>query len=87
MITLYAPADTENVPILQKKVRKEKKIKSYISILFISALSIIIKDNTISNICMVGMLIQSINISKFAYSIFKLKFGYLEYIKNEKNAI
>ena len=87
MITLYAPADTENVPILQKKVRKEIKIKSYISILFISALSIIIKDNTISNICIVGMLIQSINISKFAYSIFKLKFGYLEYIKNEKNAI
>ena len=50
-------------------------------------LSIIVKDNVISNICIIGMLIQSINISKLAYSIFKLKFGYLEYIKDEKNAI
>lgn len=87
MIALYAPADTENIPILQKKVRKNKKIKSYISILFMVILSIIVKDNVISNICIIGMLIQSINISKLAYSIFKLKFGYLEYIKDEKNAI
>lgn len=87
MIALYAPADTENIPILQKKVRKNKKIKSYIAILFMVVLSIIVKDNVISNICIIGMLIQSINISKLAYSIFKLKFGYLEYIKDEKNAI
>lgn len=87
MIALYAPADTENIPILQKKVRKNKKIKSYIAILFMVVLSIIVKDNVISNICIIGMLIQSINISKLAYSLFKLKFGYLEYIKDEKNAI
>ena len=30
MIKLYAPADTENVPILRKKDRKKKKILSYI---------------------------------------------------------
>ena len=30
MIKLYAPADTENVPILSKKVRKQKQIMSYI---------------------------------------------------------
>lgn len=87
MIALYAPADTENIPILQKKVRKNKKIKSYISILFMVVLSIIVKDNVVSNICIISMLIESINISKLAYSIFKLKFGYLEYIKDEKNAI
>ena len=87
MIALYAPADTENIPILQKKVRKSKKIKSYISIVFMAGLSIIVKDNIISNICIISMLIESINISKLAYNIFKLKFGYLEYIKDEKNAI
>ena len=31
MIKLYAPADTESVPILQEKVRKKKRIVSYIS--------------------------------------------------------
>ena len=30
MISLYAPADTENVPILRKKERAKKKIISYI---------------------------------------------------------
>ena len=30
MIKLYAPADTENVPILRKKERKQKKMVSYI---------------------------------------------------------
>ena len=32
MITLYAPADTENVPILRKKDRKRNKILSYIAL-------------------------------------------------------
>ena len=30
MIKLYAPADTENVPIISKKIRKQKQILSYI---------------------------------------------------------
>ena len=30
MIKLYAPADTENVPILRKKERRQKQILSYI---------------------------------------------------------
>ena len=30
IISLYAPADTENVPILRKRERKQKKILSYI---------------------------------------------------------
>ena len=35
IINRYAPADTENVPILQKKERKQKKILSYIYMSFI----------------------------------------------------
>ena len=31
MIKLYAPADTENVPILRKEERKQKQILSYIN--------------------------------------------------------
>ena len=32
MVKLYAPADTENVPIISKKERKKKRILSYITL-------------------------------------------------------
>lgn len=87
MISLYAPADTENVPILRKKDRKQKKIVSYIIVTILMILSFFIKDSVIKNIFIIGTLIQSITISKFTYKIFKVKFGYLEYIQNKKSAI
>ena len=43
MIKLYAPADTENVPILRKSERKQKQIFSYIVFTVGILLSIFIK--------------------------------------------
>ena len=87
MISLYAPADTENVPILRKKERTKKKIISYIIVTAMIIISFLVKDKVISNMFRFGVLLQSIMISKLAYNIFKVKFGYLEYIKTQKNAI
>lgn len=87
MISLYAPADTENVPILRKKERTKKKIISYIIVTAMIIISFLVKDRVISNMFRVGVLLQSIMISKLTYNIFKVKFGYLEYIKTQKNAI
>ena len=87
MISLYAPADTENVPILRKKERAKKKIISYIIVTAMIIISFLVKDRVISNLFRVGVLLQSIMISKLTYNIFKVKFGYLEYIKTQKNAI
>ena len=87
MISLYAPADTENVPILRKKERAKKKIISYIIVTAMIIISFLVKDRVISNMFRVGVLLQSIIISKLTYNIFKVKFGYLEYIKTQKNAI
>ena len=87
MISLYAPADTENVPILRKKERAKKKIISYIIVTTMIIISFLVKDRVISNMFRVGVLLQSIMISKLTYNIFKVKFGYLEYIKTQKNAI
>lgn len=87
MISLYAPADTENVPILRKKERAKKKIISYIIVTAMIIISFLVKDKVISNMFRVGVLLQSIMISKLTYNIFKVKFGYLEYIKTQKNAI
>lgn len=87
MISLYAPADTENVPILRKKERAKKKIISYIIVTAMIIISFLVKDRVISNMFRVGVLLQSLMISKLTYSIFKVKFGYLKYIKTQKNAI
>lgn len=87
MISLYAPADTENVPILRKKERAKKKIISYIIVTAMIIISFLVEDRVISNMFRVGVLLQSLMISKLTYSIFKVKFGYLEYIKTQKNAI
>ena len=87
MISLYAPADTENVPILRKKERAKKKIISYIIVTAMIIISFLVKDRVISNMFRAGVLLQSIMISKLTYNIFKVKFGYLEYIKTQKNAI
>lgn len=84
MIKKYAPADTQDVPILRKKERKIKQILSYIIMTVTLAIGLIIKNNTISNLLIIGTLLQTITITKFMYKLTKNKYGYLEYIKAEK---
>ena len=81
MISLYAPADTVNFPILRKEERKLKKILSYVfaSITLIGA--IFIKDNTLSNIILINVLIESLSISKLAYKLTRNQYGYEIYQK------
>lgn len=83
MVSLYAPADTENVPIISKKERRNKKILSYITLTLSIIASVIIKDAVISNILIYGMLFQSISISRFAYKITNNKYGYEVYNTSE----
>ncbi len=79
MIKLYAPADTENVPILSKKERKKKQIMSYLTFTIGMVAGLIIKDNVIANILIIGNLVQTLNITKLAYKITKNKYGYEVY--------
>lgn len=79
MCKLYAPADTENIPILRKKERKTKRILSYIILTITLIIGAVINNNTISNIIILGMLVQSIMISKIAYKITNNKYGYEVY--------
>lgn len=76
IIKKYAPADTENVPILQEKTRKQKKILSYITYTLGLIIALIIKDNVVSNIIIFGYLTQIIMITPLAYKITKNKYGY-----------
>ncbi len=83
MIKLYAPADTENVPIISKKDRKFKKTMSYITMTITLIVSLFIKNQVISNMLIFGVLIETLAITRFMYIITKNKYGYEEYYKNE----
>ena len=84
MIKLYAPADTQSVPILRKKERKIKQKLSYIFMTITLIAGLIIKNNVISNILIIGTFLQTITITKMMYRITKNQYGYLEYIKQNE---
>lgn len=86
MVSLYAPADTENIPIISKKERKRKKVLSYITLMLTLTASVFIKDSVISNILIFGVIIQSFMISRLAYLLTNNKYGYKVYQQKEKLA-
>lgn len=83
MIKLYAPADTENVPIISKKTRRFKKNMSYVTMTITLVVSLFIENSVISNMLIFGVLMQTLAITRFIYIITKNKYGYEEYLKSE----
>ncbi len=79
MIKLYAPADTESVPILSEKIRRKKKIVSYISLTIALIVALIVPNNTMSNILILAHLFQTITITKLIYKITNNRYGYEVY--------
>lgn len=79
MIKLYAPADTEDVPILNKKDRRKKQIASYITFTLGLLVALIIKNSIISNILILANLFQTITITKLIYRLTDNKYGYEVY--------
>ena len=79
MIKLYAPADTENVPILRKKERLQKQIFSYIILTIEFIIALVINNSVITSIIIFGSLIQTFTITRFAYNITKNKYGHEVY--------
>ena len=79
MIKLYAPADTENVPILMEKERKQKQIFSYIALTVEIIIAIFISNTTIAGIIIFGDFIQTLTITRFAYKITNNKYGHEVY--------
>ena len=82
MIKLYAPADTENVPILRKQERKQKQIFSYIILTIEFIIALIINNSIITSIIIFGDLIQTLTITRLAYNITDNKYGHEVYANN-----
>ena len=79
MIKLYAPADTEDVPILAKKDRRKKQIVSYITFSIGLLAAAIIQNSTITNILILANFIQTLTITKLVYRLANSKYGYEVY--------
>ncbi len=83
MCQLYAPADTENVPILGQKERQKKKKLSYVTLTISLLVSFFIPNVVISNILWIGMFLQSCMLSRVAYRLTKNQYGHEVYpVKN-----
>lgn len=79
MIKLYAPADTENVPILRKQERRQKQIFSYIILTIEFIIAVLTTNTIIAGIIILGDLIQTLTITRFAYNITNNKYGHEVY--------
>lgn len=84
MVSIYAPADTVNLPILTKKERKTKKILSYIFLTINLLVAAFIPNSVISNLLIFGTLVQTFSITKLAYIITKNESGYELYKKEQE---
>lgn len=87
MIKLYAPADTEWVPIISEKRRKQKKKLSYIVLVGALIVATFIKDSTISNIIIFGYFIQTCMITRLAYFLTRNKYGHEIYKETSQEIV
>lgn len=73
---LYAPADTENRPIMKESQRKRQKIESLLTISVVYIFStFIIQEQIIGNLFMYMITVESLMITPIAYKLFDNKSG------------
>lgn len=73
---LYAPADTENRPIMKESQRKRQKIESLLTVGVVYIIStFIIKEQIIGNLFMYMLTVESLMITPAAYKLFDNKSG------------
>lgn len=77
-----APADTKKRPIVNKKRRHILKLISTINSIIYVSISIIIKNNFISNCLIFSLILENCLISRTVYKIFKLPYdNYISYLE------
>lgn len=79
----YAPADTQNRPLVNAKKRRMYKIITIINSFVYFLLIIILKDSNISNYLVMGLLDASLMIHPLTYRVFQLPYNnYKNYENN-----
>ncbi len=67
---IYAPADTEERPLISKKLRKESKIKAIVVVIALGAVSILFLSSTYRNLIIFSILEGAVIITPFVYWVF-----------------
>lgn len=81
LIFMYAPADTEKRPLVNKKKRTIWKFITTINCSILVICSLVIKDQVISNLIIFGIYSEIVLIIPLTYKIFHLKYNnYKEYM-------
>ena len=83
LILIYknAPADTYKRPIVNKKRRERYKFLSTFIAIIMSFMSLVIRDNFLSNSLMFATIVQNFMISPYIYKLFKLPYdNYKKYL-------
>lgn len=78
-ILLYAPADTENNPLIGSVHRKKLRIKSVICCILLLAIMLFIPDPQIKILILLGGLYQAISILPVTYKFLKRRYNNYEY--------
>lgn len=85
IIAIYSPADTVKRPLINKKRRIKFKILSVIIAITYLIITLLIKDNTLINILIFGLIIECILILPITYKVFKMPYkNYKSYGLNTK---
>lgn len=75
LISIYAPADTEKRPLINKKKRIKFKILSIIVSIIMTIAIIVLKEKYISNFILIGLVEEVIMILPLTYKIYKLPYN------------
>lgn len=75
IISLFSPADTIKRPIISKKRRNIYKISSIIITITYFVLSFVIKDNTINNLLILSIFLESIMILPVTYKLLGVSYN------------
>lgn len=75
LIFIYAPADTEDRPLLSKRIRKRNKIQSIIATILLSIIALFLVDSIYTNLIIFGILEEALFITPFVYFIFNKKYN------------
>ena len=79
VIARYAPADTENIPILSKKERKIKRIKAVIALGILLTIILFSPNKIVSYMLIYSMFLQDLTILPISYKLTNSKHGYEVY--------
>jgi accessory gene regulator B len=72
---LYAPADTEERPLVSKKLRRDLKIKSLVVLIIFYITILFVKNNVYANLITFSVLEASLLLTPIVYKLFGRKYA------------